>query len=62
MQNNYFDTVDVDKIKDCQTKMQEDLRDRKADLLNKIKAEGKVSDEIAEELKTTIGEFIDTYK
>jgi len=62
MQNNYFDSIDVDKIKDCQAKMQEHLRDRKADLLGKIKAEGKVSDEIAEELKTTIGEFIDTYK
>ena len=33
-----------------------------AALLNKIKAEGKVSDDIAEQLKSAVGEFIDTYK
>lgn len=62
MQNNFFDKVDVEKIKDCQNKMQEYLRDRKADLLKQIATEGKVTDEIAASLKTAIGEFIDTYK
>ncbi len=62
MQNNFFDKIDVEKIKDCQGKMQAYLRDRKSDLLKQIVSEGKVTDEITEALKTSIGEFIDTYK
>ena len=62
MQNGYFDDVEVDDVKDCQEKLMTYFTDRKSDLLAKISAEGKVSDELAESLKTAVSEFKDSYK
>ncbi len=62
MQNGYFDNVPVDKIKDCQAKMEEFLTTRKDSLLGKIRDEKAVTDEINDELKQAIEDFKGSYK
>ena len=61
VQNNFFDDVAVDKVKDCQTKMADFLNTRKADLLAKIRNEKAISDAIAAELKAAVTEFKQSY-
>jgi len=62
VQNGHFDKVDVDKVKDFQAKLTDFLSTRKEDLLSRIRAEKKVSDEIAADLKSAIEDFADTYQ
>jgi F-type H+/Na+-transporting ATPase subunit alpha len=62
VQNGHFDKVDVDKVKDFQAKLTDFLSTRKEDLLSRIRAEKKVSDEIAAALKSAIEDFADTYQ
>jgi F-type H+-transporting ATPase subunit alpha len=62
VQNGHFDKVDVEKVKDFQDKLTDYLSTRKEDLLAKIRAEKKVSDEIAADLKSAIEEFAGTYQ
>ena len=62
MQNGHFDSVPVNRIKDCQTKMQEFLTTRKDVLLGKIRDEKALSDEIVADLKQAIEDFKSTYK
>ena len=62
VQNGHFDKVDVDKVKDFQAKLTDYLSTRKEDLLQKIRSEKVVSDEIAGELKSTVEEFASTYQ
>lgn len=62
VQEKYFDDVDVDKVKDFQAKLSDQLTTRKADLLDKIEAKGKVDDEIGGELKSIVEEFKSTYR
>jgi F-type H+-transporting ATPase subunit alpha len=62
VQNNFFDDVAVDKIKDCQSKMTDFLTTRKADLLTKIRNEKAVSEALAAELKAAVTEFKQTYR
>src|SRR5881275_342095 len=57
VQNNFFDDVPVDKIKDFQTKLTDFLNTRKADLLTKIRTEKAISDPLAAELKGVVAEF-----
>ena len=61
VQNNFFDDVAVDKVKDCQTKMADFLNTRKADLLAKIRNEKAISDALAAEMKTAVTEFKQSY-
>src|SRR5450432_2998066 len=61
VQNNLFDDVAVDKVKDCQTKMADFLNTRKADLLAKIRNEKAISDALAGELKAAVTEFKQSY-
>jgi F-type H+-transporting ATPase subunit alpha len=60
-QNNFFDDVAVDKIKDFQTKLTDFLGTRKADLLLKIRTEKAISDALAAELKAAVTEFKQSY-
>ena len=60
VQNNFFDEVAVDQIKDFQAKLTDFLTTRKADLLTKIHKEKVISDTIAAELKTAVTEFKQT--
>jgi F-type H+/Na+-transporting ATPase subunit alpha len=62
VQEKYFDAVDVEKVKDFQAKLSDQLITRKADLLDKIEAKGKVDDEISAELKAVVEEFKATYR
>jgi F-type H+-transporting ATPase subunit alpha len=62
VQNNLLDDVPVDKVKDFQAKLTEFLTSRKADLLTKIRNEKAISDALAGELKTALGEFKQTYR
>jgi F-type H+-transporting ATPase subunit alpha len=60
-QNNFFDDVSVDKVKDFQTKLTDFLGTRKADLLLKIRTEKAISDAIAADLKAAVIEFKQSY-
>ncbi|MSU43250.1 MAG: F0F1 ATP synthase subunit alpha [Pedosphaera sp.] len=62
MQNNLFDDVAVDKIKDFQHKMADYLATRKADLVAKLRKEKAISDALAADLKAAITEFKLTYR
>ena len=61
-QNNFFDDVAVEKVKDFQGKLVDFFATRKADLLLKIRNEKAVSDAIATDLKTAVGEFKQSYR
>jgi F-type H+/Na+-transporting ATPase subunit alpha len=61
-QNNFFDDVAVDKVKDFQTKLTDFLGTRKADLLLKIRTEKAISDALAADLKAAVTEFKQSYR
>ena len=61
MQNGYFDDVPVDKIKDCQAKLEEFLTTRKEAVMAKIQEEKALTDEITDELKSAIEDFKSSY-
>jgi len=60
-QNNYFDDVPVDKVKDFQIKLSQCFHTRKPELLERVLKEKAISDAIAAELKTAVTEFKQTY-
>ncbi len=62
MQNGQFDSIPVNKIQDCQDKMEEFLTTRKDSLLDKIRNEKALSPELTEELKQAIEDFKSSYK
>jgi F-type H+-transporting ATPase subunit alpha len=62
VQNNLFDDVPVDKVKDFQNKLTDFLGTRKADVLTKIRNEKAISDALAAELKAAVAEFKQTYR
>jgi F-type H+-transporting ATPase subunit alpha len=57
MQNGYFDDVDVDRIRECQSKLEDYLDSRKEGLLEKIRNERALSDELTGEVKSAIEDF-----
>jgi F-type H+-transporting ATPase subunit alpha len=61
-QNNYFDNVPVDKVKDFQQKLSQYFHTRKPELLAKILKEKAISDAVAADLKAAVGEFKQTYR
>src|SRR5450432_627103 len=61
VQNNFFDDVAVDKVKDFQTKLMDFFATRKADLLLKVRNEKTISDVIAGDLKAAVTEFKQSY-
>jgi F-type H+-transporting ATPase subunit alpha len=62
VQNSLMDDVPVEKIKDFQAKLTDYLTSRKQDLMAKIAKEKALSDALANELKTVVTEFKQTYK
>src|SRR6202142_1016346 len=60
-QNNFFDDVAVEKVKDFQAKLTDFLGTRKADLLLKIRTEKAISDALAADLKAAVTEFKQSY-
>jgi F-type H+/Na+-transporting ATPase subunit alpha len=61
VQNNFFDDVPVDKVKNFQQKLSEYFHTRKPDLLKKILKEKAISDPIAADLKAAVTEFKQSY-
>jgi len=61
VQNNFFDKIPVDKVKDFQTKLVEHLTTRNEKLLGQIRDKGALDDAIQAELKTVVGKFAETY-
>ncbi|HVU07567.1 MAG TPA: F0F1 ATP synthase subunit alpha [Verrucomicrobiae bacterium] len=61
-QNNFFDDVPVEKVKDFQTKLTDFFATRKTDLLAKIRNEKAISDALAAELKAAVTEFKQSYR
>jgi len=62
VQNNYFDDVPVDKVKDFQFKLTQYFHTRKPELLTRILKEKAISDATAADLKAAVGEFKQTYR
>src|SRR5690349_9324733 len=62
MQNNYFDDIAVDKVKDFQLKLQDYFLTRKESLLAKIWDKKAIDDALGAELKTSVEEFKQGYK
>src|SRR4051812_3052662 len=62
VQNNFFDDIAVDKVKDFQEKLTDFLSTRKADVLTKIRNEKAIGDAIGAELKAAVSEFKQTYR
>ena len=62
VQNNFFDDVPVEKVKDFQTKLTDFLNTRKAEVLTKVRTEKAISEALAGELKAAVGEFKQTYR
>jgi F-type H+/Na+-transporting ATPase subunit alpha len=62
VQNNYFDTVPVDNVRDYQKKLTEFLTNRQEGLLAKIREKAAFDDEITGELKKALSLFAETYQ
>ena len=61
VQNNYFDKVPVDKVKDFQTKLSEFLTTRHEKTVSALRDKAAFDDAITAELKTAVGQFAETY-
>ncbi|HTV75430.1 MAG TPA: F0F1 ATP synthase subunit alpha [Candidatus Baltobacteraceae bacterium] len=61
VQNNFFDDVPVEKVKDFQLKLSQYFHTRKPELLAKILKEKAIGDALAAELKAAVTEFKPTY-
>ena len=61
VQNNFFDKIPVDKIKDFQTKLAEFLVTRQEPLLAKLREKNAFDDSITTPLKAAITQFAETY-
>ncbi len=62
VQNNFFDDVPVEKVKDFQNKLTDFFSTRKGELLTKIRTEKAINDAIAGELKAAVTEFKPSYR
>ncbi|MFT5466790.1 MAG: F-type H+-transporting ATPase subunit alpha [Verrucomicrobiales bacterium] len=62
MQNDYFDDVEVPRIKECQAKLEEYLESRKADLLAMISEKKALNEDILKGMKEAIEDFKKTWK
>ncbi len=61
VQNNFFDKVPVNKVKDFQTKLSDFLTTRHDAILAKLREKNAFDDSITAELKTVVGQFAETY-
>ena len=62
LQNNYFDDIAVDKIVPASTSLQEYLETAKEELLGKILAEKKLTDDITAGLKEAVETWKSTFE
>ena len=57
VQHGFFDEIDVKKVQDATANLQEFLTTGKTELLDRIRTEGKLNDEIEAELKSALEEW-----
>lgn len=62
MQNGHFDDVAVDRVKECQTALEEYLTNRKADLLQLIANDKALTDAVTEGLNQALSDFKASWK
>jgi F-type H+-transporting ATPase subunit alpha len=62
VQNGFMDDVAVDKIKDFQSKLSDYLASRKSALMEKIRNEKALSEQLTADLKAAVVEFKQTYR
>ena len=62
MQNDYFDSIPVDKVGDARAKLLEAFRTRKQDLLDEVRTKGAIDDDLTVKLKAAVDEWKDTYQ
>ena len=58
IQNGYFDSVPVDKVKAFQNRLTEYLTTRKDNILSAIRQKKAVDDAIAADLKSALSDFV----
>jgi len=61
VQNNFFDKIPVDKVKDFQTKLSDFLTTRQDKILAQLREKGAFDDSITSQLKTVVGQFAESY-
>src|SRR5271156_2830032 len=61
VQNNFFDKVPVDKVKDFQNKLTDFLTTRQDKILAQLREKGAFDDSITSQLKACVGQFAETY-
>ncbi|HEX3052710.1 MAG TPA: hypothetical protein VHP83_18770, partial [Aggregatilineaceae bacterium] len=61
VQNGYVDDIALEKVKEYQNRLTEFLTTRRTDVLDKIKKEKAISDELKAELKSAADEFKDVW-
>ena len=62
MQNGHFDDVAVERVKECQTALEEYLTNRKADLLQLIANDKALTDAVTEGLNQALSDFKASWK
>ncbi len=60
--NGFADELEVSQLRKFETALHSRFKSSNSDLLNKIKEEGKLSDEISSALKQAIGSFVKEFK
>src|SRR5947199_1456549 len=62
MQNGYIDPVPVDRVKECQVKLQDWLQTRKESLLRGIREKKQLDKDLESQLKAALDEFKTTWR
>jgi F-type H+-transporting ATPase subunit alpha len=61
VQNDFFDKVPLDKVKDFQNKLTDFLTNRQGDILKQLREKAAIDDDLSKKLKAAITEFAETY-
>jgi F-type H+-transporting ATPase subunit alpha len=62
MQNGYLDSVPVERVKECQLKLQDWLQTRKEGLLTAIRQKKELDEDLESQLKAALDEFKTTWR
>ncbi|PTX99528.1 F0F1 ATP synthase subunit alpha [Verrucomicrobia bacterium LW23] len=62
VQNNFFDKIPVDKVKDFQAKLTDFISNRHAGILEDLRAKADITPEIGDKLKAAVTSFAESYR
>ena len=62
VQNNFFDKIPVDKVKDFQAKLTDFLTSRQSALLEELRNKGEITADIDSKLKSSVTTFAESYR